>query len=105
MSAIPDEFIKKASELSDEVTRSFPGARDKVCQDFLTVSEAGALPFKEAAAEKGVPFSHLVRFTSADEATAEVREMVGDIDYVICEGEERLDEPGERGPIVAYTPV
>ena len=55
--------------------------------------------------ERGVPFSHLVRFTSEDEAAVEVREMVGDIDYVICEGEERLDEPGVRGPIVAYTPV
>jgi CheY-like chemotaxis protein len=94
-----------AAGFSKETFRSFPGARDKVCQDFLTVSEAGALPFKEAAAEKGVPFSHLVRFTSEDEAAAEVRETVGDIDYVICEGEERLDEPGVRGPIVAYTPV
>ena len=94
-----------AAGFSKETFRSFPGARDKVCQDFLTVSEASALPFKEAAAERGVPFSHLVRFTSEDEAAVEVREMVGDIDYVICEGEERLDEPGVRGPIVAYTPV
>jgi DNA-binding NtrC family response regulator len=94
-----------AAGFSKETFRSFPGARDKVCQDFLTVSEGAVVPFREAAAGKGVPFSHLVRFTSADEATAEVREMVGDIDYVICEGEERLDEPGERGPIVAYTPV
>mgnify|MGYP001819251140 CR=1 FL=1 len=94
-----------AAGFSKETFRSFPGARDKVCQDFLTVSEASALPFKEAAAERGVPFSHLVRFTSEDEAAVEVREMIGDIDYVICEGEERLDEPGVRGPIVAYTPV
>jgi CheY-like chemotaxis protein len=94
-----------AAGFSKETFRSFPGARDKVCQDFLTVSEGSAEPFREAAAEKGIPFSHLVRFTNADEAAAEVRGMVGDIDYVICEGEERLDEPGVRGPIVAYTPV
>jgi CheY-like chemotaxis protein len=91
-----------AAGFSKETFRSFPGARDKVCQDFQAVSEASAVPFREAAAEKGVPFSHLVKFTSADEATAELRNQIGDIDYVICESEERLDEPG---PIVAYTPV
>ena len=94
-----------AAGFSKQTFRSFPGARDKVCQDFLAVSEGNAVPFREAAAEKGIPFSHLVKFSSADEAAAEVREQVGDIDYVICESEEGLDEPGARGPIVAYTPV
>jgi DNA-binding NtrC family response regulator len=94
-----------AAGFSQESFRSFPGARDKVCQDFLAVSEQNAVPFREAAAEKGIPFSHLVKFTSADDATAEVRGEVGDIDYVICESEATVDEPGEPGPIVAYTPV
>ena len=94
-----------AAGFSKQTFRSFPGARDKVCQDFMAVSEENAVPFKEAAAEKGVPFSHVVKFTSPDEAASEVRDQIGDVDYVICEGEERLDEPGERGPIVAYTPV
>ena len=94
-----------AAGFSKESFRSFPGARDKVCQDFLAVSEENAEPFREAAAAKGVPFSHLVKFSSADEATAEVRGEVGDIDYVICKSEEGLGEPDEGGPIVAYTPV
>jgi DNA-binding NtrC family response regulator len=94
-----------AAGFSKESFRSFPGARDKVCEDFKVVSEENAVPFREAAAEKGIPFSHLVKYSSADEATAEVRDRVGDIDYVICESEEGLDEPGEGGPIVAYTPV
>ena len=94
-----------AAGFSKETFRSFPGARDKVCQDFLAVSEQNVVPFREAAAEKRVPFSHLVKFTNADEATAEVRSEVGDIDYVVCESEGTVDEPGERGPIVAYTPV
>jgi DNA-binding NarL/FixJ family response regulator len=94
-----------AAGFSKQTFRSFPGARDKVCQDFLAVSEDNAVPFREAAAEKGIPFSHLVKFSSADEAAAEVRDQVGDIDYVICESEERLEEPEVRGPIVAYTPV
>jgi len=94
-----------AAGFSKETFRSFPGARDKVCQDFRAVSEGNALSFRAAAIEKGIPFSHLVKFSSADEAAAEVRDQVGDIDYVICESEEMLEEPGERGPIVAYTPV
>ena len=94
-----------AAGFSQQTFRSFPGARDKVCQDFLAVSEGNAVPFREAAAEKGVPFSHLVKFSSADDAAAEARDEVGDIDYVICESDERLDEPETRGPIVAYTPV
>jgi DNA-binding NtrC family response regulator len=94
-----------AAGFSKESFRSFPGARDKVCQDFAAVSEQNAVPFRDAASEKGIPFFHLVKFTSADEATAEVRNEVGDIDYVICETETGAEEPGERGPIVAYTPV
>jgi DNA-binding NtrC family response regulator len=94
-----------AAGFSKQTFRSFPGARDKVCQDFMAVSEDNAVPFREAAAEKGIPFSHLVKFSSADEAAAEVRNQLGDIDYVICESEERLEEPEVRGPIVAYTPV
>lgn len=94
-----------AAGFSKQTFRSFPGARDKVCQDFLAVSEGNAVPFREAAAEKGIPFSHLVKFSSADDAAAEARDEVGDIDYVICESDERLDEPETRGPIVAYTPV
>jgi DNA-binding NtrC family response regulator len=94
-----------AAGFSKESFRSFPGARDKVCQDFMAVSEENALSFREAAGEKGIPFSHLVKFSSADEATAEVRSEVGDIDYVICESDAGLDEPGVGGPIVAYTPV
>jgi DNA-binding NtrC family response regulator len=94
-----------AAGFSKETFRSFPGARDKVCQDFSAVSEENAVFFREAAAEKGIPFSHLVKFSSADEATAEARDRFGDIDYVICESEEKFQEPGGRGPIVAYTPV
>jgi hypothetical protein len=94
-----------AAGFSKETFRSFPGARDKVCQDFMAVSEGNVMPFREAAAEKGIPFSHLVKFSSADEATAEVRNEVGDIDYVICESDATLEEPEVRGPIVAYTPV
>ena len=33
-------------------------------------------------AEKGIPFSHQVKFSNADESIAEVRDQVGDIDYV-----------------------
>jgi DNA-binding NtrC family response regulator len=94
-----------AAGFSQQTFRSFPGARDKVCQDFMAVSEVNVLSFRAVAAEKGIPFSHLVKLSSADEAIAEVRDQVGDIDYVVCEGEERLEEPGARGPIVAYTPV
>jgi DNA-binding NarL/FixJ family response regulator len=94
-----------AAGFSKESFRSFPGARDKVCQDFLAVSEGNAVAFREAAAEKGIPFFHMVKFTIADEAASEARAQVGDIDYVICESEEGLEEPGARGPIVAYTPV
>ncbi len=100
-----DVIALNAAGFSQETFRSFPGARDKVCQDFMAVSEENVLPFRKAAAEKGVPFSHLVKFSSSDEAIAEVRGEVGDIDYVICEGVEKPDEPGVRGPIVAYTPV
>jgi DNA-binding NtrC family response regulator len=100
-----DVIALNAAGFSKETFRSFPGARDKVCQDFMAVSEVNVQPFREAAAEKGIPFSHQVKFSNADESIAEVRDQVGDIDYVICETEERLEEPGVRGPIVAYTPV
>jgi DNA-binding response OmpR family regulator len=91
-----------AAGFSNQSFRSFPGVRDKVCQDFRAVSEENARPFREFAAQNGVRFSHVVQFSDADDAISEARNNVGEIDYVICESE---PEPGVPGPIVAYTPV
>lgn len=100
-----DIIALNAAGFSKETFRSFPGARDKVCQDFRVVSEENVMPFREIAANKGIPFSHVVEFVDADEAIAEIKNRVGDIDYVICESDAGSREPGDRGTIVAYTPV
>jgi len=94
-----------AAGFSREAFRSFPTARDKVCQDFEAISEENALAFREAAAKQGIPFSHVVKFNDADEAIPELKGEMGEIDYVICESEADPLDPGVGGPIVAYIPM
>lgn len=90
-----------AAGFNNESFKLFPTARDRVCQDFLVISEKNAALFRKAAEKDGVPFVHAVKYSDQDDAIDELRKELGDIDYVVCESE---DEPG-RGQIVAYTPL
>jgi FixJ family two-component response regulator len=93
-----------AAGFNNESFRLFPAAREKVCTDFEDISQKNALLFERAARKAGIPFNHVVKFCEPDEAIVEIRNEIGDIDYVICEADEEAGQSRARGQIVAYTP-
>lgn len=94
-----------AAGFSKESLRSFPSARERVCQDFRIASEENVVPFREAAAKKSIPFSHIVTFSGSDEATQEIQQEVGQIDFVVSEAVDGLIDPTTGPDILVYAPA
>jgi hypothetical protein len=86
--------------LSCETFKLFSSSRNQVCQEFRSMSEKSAGLFQEAAAEKGIPFNHVVMFSEPEEALESINREHKDIAFVVSEsvenrGETRIEE-GER---------
>ncbi len=86
--------------LSCETFKLFSSSRNQVCEEFKSMSEKSAGLFQEAAAEKGIPFDHVVMFSEPEEALESINREHKDIAFVISEsvedrGESRIEE-GER---------
>lgn len=86
--------------LSCETFKLFSSSRNHVCEEFKSMSEKNAGLFQEAAAEKGIPFDHVVMFSEPEEALESINREHKDIAFVVSEsvedrGESRIEE-GER---------
>jgi hypothetical protein len=86
--------------LSCETFKLFSSSRNQVCEEFKSMSEKSAGLFQEAAAEKGIPFDHVVMFSEPEEALESINREHKDIAFVVSEsvedrGESRIEE-GER---------
>ena len=93
-----------AAGFDNESFKLFPAARERVCQEFREISEKNAVLFRQAAQKSGIVFSHMVKCCEQDEAIAEIRKQIGEIDYVVCE-EDGPDQSRGRDRIVTYAPV
>ena len=86
--------------LSCETFKLFSSSRNQVCEEFKSMSEKSAGLFQEAAAERGVPFNHVVMFSEPEEALESITREHKDIAFVVSETvEDRADnriEEGER---------
>ncbi len=98
-------FAMNAAGFSKEALRSFPSARERVCRDFRIASEENVVPFQEAAAKKGIPFSHRVTFAGPDEAIQEIQQEVGQVDFVVSEAVDGLIDPDTGLNILVYSPT
>lgn len=94
-----------AAGFSREALRAFPSAWNKVCEDFRTVCEENVVPFQRAAAEKGIPLSHVVKFSGLDEAIQEIRHDMGEVDFVVSEPAEGLIDSAAGPNILVYSPA
>ena len=88
------------AHLSCETFKLFSSSRNQVCEEFKSMSEKSAGLFQEAAAEKGIPFDHVVMFSEPEEALESINREHKDIAFVVSEsvedrGESRIEE-GER---------
>ena len=86
--------------LSCETFKLFSSSRNQVCEEFKSMSEKSAGLFQEAAAEKGIPFDHVVMFSKPEEALESINREHKDIAFVVSEsvedrGESRIEE-GEQ---------
>jgi hypothetical protein len=86
--------------LSCETFKLFSSSRNQVCEEFKSMSEQNAAMFQEAAAEKRIPFDHIIMFSEPDEALEAVTKEHKDIAFVVSESiedraESRIEE-GER---------
>jgi cytidylate kinase len=82
-----------------------------VCREFKSLSEENAGIFQQAAAEKGIPFQHVIMYCETDEALDAVCKEYGDVTLVISESEEqqfegRIEEgEGVRRELFVYSIV
>lgn len=85
--------------LSCETFKLFSTSRNQICEEFKTMSEKNAALFQQAAAEKGIPFDHVVMFSEEDEALQNITKDKN-IVFVVSESiEDRVEsriEEGER---------
>jgi hypothetical protein len=97
--------------LSCDTFKLFSSSRNQVCEEFKSLSQENAAMFRQAAAEKGIPFDHVVMFSDTEEALQEVTNNNKNIAFVVSESiedraESRIEE-GERlrQPLYVYSIV
>ena len=75
-------------------------SREQICTDFQMFSEQNVQPFREAAQKRGIPFSHVVKFSESYEVLKELRKEIGEFEFVVSEEEHDVAtdraENGER---------
>ena len=94
-----------AAGFSKETLRSFPSVRERVCRDFRIVSEENAVAFREESRRRGIPFSHMVKFSRPDEAIQEIGQDVGPVDFVVSEAADGLIDSAGGPDILVYSPA
>jgi len=86
--------------LSCETFKLFSSSRDQVCEEFKSMSKKNADLFRELAAEKMIPFDHIVMFSEPEEALEAINRENKDIAFVVSETvedrTENIMEQGER---------
>ena len=96
-----DIVALNTAPLSCDTFKLFSESRDKICSDFQLLAMDSAEPFQEAAEAKGISFTHIVKYTDSNEVMSELREEIGDFEFVVSEEEPDIDEGGaanERPP-------
>ena len=84
--------------LSCETFKLFSSSRNQICEEFKSMSEKNATEFQQAAAEKGIPFNHIVMFSEPDEALQDLAKDNKNIIFVVSESiEDRAVDRVEEG--------
>lgn len=72
---------------------------DMVCEKFRARSEASVAGFRHACKEKGVPFSHVIKFGEVDRCIKEIHEESLRVEFVVTEPESCPDEGNVTIPV------
>jgi len=75
--------------LSCDTFKLFSASRDKICEDFENLSQKNVKAFQDAAEQKGLSFTHIVKFSESNEVLKEIRDEIGEFEFVVSEMEEQ----------------
>ncbi|MDD5153843.1 MAG: hypothetical protein PHR03_04130 [Desulfovibrionales bacterium] len=92
---------------SDLAFRFLPTYHQTVREDFRLHAAKSAEDFRNKAAEKGLGFEHLVKFSDPDQAMQTICDKIGEITYVLTEpeirdAEERTAALDEQADILVF---
>ena len=74
--------------LSCETFKLFSSSRNQICEDFEGLSKKNVQMFQAAAEKKGIPFTHIVKFSESYEVLKELRSEIGEFEFVVSESED-----------------
>lgn len=74
--------------LSCETFKIFSSSRSKLCEDFQWLAEKSAADFRAEVSQRGIPFTHVVKFSDVDEALRDLQEEIGDIDFIVSDAQD-----------------
>jgi hypothetical protein len=74
--------------LSCETFKIFSSSRNKLCEDFQELAEKSAAEFKAEVTRRGIPFTHVVKFSGVDEALEDLQGEIGDIDFIVSDAQD-----------------
>ena len=77
-----------AAPLHCDTFRVFSESFKKICIDFEALSKENVTEFRKAAEQKGIPFTHIVKFSDSYEVLKEIKHEVGDFEFVVSEMEQ-----------------
>jgi hypothetical protein len=63
----------------------FSTSRNKLCQEFRSISEKNAAAFRQIAETERVPFVHVVKFDEPEQALASLQNEYDQIEFVIAD--------------------
>lgn len=97
--------------LSCETFKFFSSSRSKLCQDFQNLAEQSAAAFRDEVLQRGLSFTHVIKFCDIDEALTELQGEIGGIDFIVSDAQQdappQLPSEGPRpeSEIVVYAMV
>ncbi len=74
-----------SAPLSCDTFSLFPTSRNKLCQEFKSISENSARTFRDAAESQGVAFNHVVKFDEPEQALSSLQKEYANIEFVISD--------------------
>jgi len=74
-----------SAPLSCDSFSLFSTSRNKLCQEFRSISEKNAAEFRQAAEAERVPFVHVVKFDEPEQALASLQNEYDNIEFVIAD--------------------
>ena len=73
-------------------------SKKQLCTDFRMLSEHSVQPFREEAEKRDILFTHVVKFSESYEVLPELRNEIGDFEFVVSEEEgNQQDDRARQG--------